>query len=111
MSDAGAWDQRYAGGDFAFGAEPNRHLRSLAPRLRPGMRVLALGDGEGRNGVWLAGQGCTVTSLDWSPVGVAKARALAAARGVALDAQVADLTRWAWPDAGFDLVAWIYVHL
>ncbi|MES2712148.1 MAG: class I SAM-dependent methyltransferase [Pseudomonadota bacterium] len=122
MSDAAAWDRRYAGGEFAFGEAPNLFLRGLGWRLRPGMRALALGDGEGRNGVWLAEQGLATTSVDWSPLGTGKARALAAARGVALDAQTAargvaldaqtaDLTCWNWPDAGFDLVAWIYVHL
>jgi SAM-dependent methyltransferase len=111
MSDAGAWDRRYEGEGFTFGAEPNLSLRALAWRLRPGMRALALGDGEGRNGVWLARQGLAVTSLDWSPVGVAKARALASIQDVALDAQVVDLTAWDWPVARFDLIAWIYVHL
>lgn len=111
MSDAAAWDRRYEGEGFTFGAEPNLHLPAIASRLRPGMRALALGDGEGRNGVWLARQGLIVTSLDWSPVGVAKARALAAMQGVALDARVADLTTWDWPESGFDLIAWIYVHL
>ncbi len=111
MSTSLAWDERYAGGDFAFGEAPNRYLESLAPRLRPGMRALALGDGEGRNGAWLAGQGLVVTSLDWSPVGSAKAAALAARRGVALTTITADAARWTYPAAGFDLVAWIYVHL
>jgi SAM-dependent methyltransferase len=111
MSDAAAWDRRYGGEGFSFGARPNLHLRNLAWRLRPGMRALALGDGEGRNGAWLAGQGCAVTSLDWSPVGVAKAQALAARQGVALDARVQDLVAWDWPEARYDLIAWIYVHL
>lgn len=111
MSDAAAWDQRYTAAQFAFGTAPNVFLRSLAPRLRPGMRALALGDGEGRNGVWLATQGLATTSVDWSALGTDKARALAAGQGVPLDVQTADLTRWPYPNARFDLVAWIYVHL
>jgi SAM-dependent methyltransferase len=106
-----AWDERYQGGDFQFGAAPNRYLQGLAAWLRPGMRALALGDGEGRNGAWLAGQGLATTSLDWSPVGNAKAAALAAARGVTLATVTADAARWNYPEAGFDLVAWIFVHL
>ena len=100
MSDAAAWDSRYAGGGFAFGQAPNRHLEAQAPRLRPGMRALAIGDGEGRNGVWLAERGLDVTSLDWSEAGLAKARALAASRRVPLHTV-----------AAFDLIAWIFVHL
>ncbi|MGK7863177.1 methyltransferase domain-containing protein [Falsiroseomonas sp. E2-1-a4] len=111
MSTSLAWDERYQGGEFQFGQAPNRYLQSLAPWLRPGMRALALGDGEGRNGAWLAGQGLVTTSLDWSPVGSAKAAALAAARGVVLETVTADASTWAYPEAGFDLVAWIYLHL
>ncbi|WP_376100023.1 SAM-dependent methyltransferase [Roseomonas sp. CCTCC AB2023176] len=111
MSDAAAWDARYAEGAFAFGEAPNRYLESLLPRLRPGMRALALADGEGRNGVWLARQGLSVTAVDWSTTGIAKARALAVRHGVAPDLVTADLTRWETPAAAFDLVAWIFLHL
>jgi len=111
LSDAAAWDARYAGAGHAFGTAPNRHLEAQAPRLRPGMRALALGDGEGRNGVWLAERGLEVTAVDWSAAGLAKAGALAASRGVALRTVAADLTAWDPPRGAFDLVAWIFVHL
>lgn len=111
MSTSLAWDERYASGGFQFGEAPNEYLRSQSWRLSPGLRAVVPGDGEGRNGAWLAAQGLAVTSLDWSPVGVAKAGALAARRGVRLDAVVADVARWDWPEAGFDLAAWIYLHL
>jgi SAM-dependent methyltransferase len=111
MSTSLAWDDRYEGGGFQFGEAPNRYLESLAPRLRPGMRALAVGDGEGRNGVWLAQRGLAVTALDWSPVGLDKSRALAEARGVALRTMVADAATWDYPAEVFDLVAWIFLHL
>ena len=111
MSTSLAWDERYSGGDFQFGEAPNRYLENLAPWLRPGMRALALGDGEGRNGIWLAERGLVTTSLDWSAVGSAKTAALAARRGVTLATVTADAAAWDYPAAGFDLVAWIYLHL
>lgn len=111
MSDAAAWDLRYAGSEFHFGERPNEYLLSQAWRFAPGQRAMAAGDGEGRNGVWLAGLGLEVTALDWSAAGMAKARALADRRGVAMRTVVADVTTWDWPEAGFDLVAWIFVHL
>nr|WP_314072749.1 class I SAM-dependent methyltransferase [uncultured Roseococcus sp.] len=111
MSTSLAWDERYAGGGFQFGDAPNEYLLAQARRLRPGMSALAIGDGEGRNGVWLAGQGLEVTSLDWSPVGLEKAQALAKARGLRLQTVVADAASWDWPEARFDLIAWIYLHL
>ena len=111
MSTSLAWDERYTGGDFQFGEAPNLFLLSQAHRLRRGMRALAVGDGEGRNGVWLAEQGLVATSVDWSAVGLGKARALAQRRGVMLETVTADLTRWDWPEARFDVIAWIFVHL
>jgi SAM-dependent methyltransferase len=111
MSDAASWDERYGTGGFAFGAAPNRYLEAQAARLQPGMRALAIGDGEGRNGVWLAEHRLAVTSIDWSATGLAKASALANARGVSIRTVVADLVTWDWPVEAFDLVAWIFVHL
>lgn len=111
MSDAAAWDLRYAGSEFHFGERPNEYLRSQAWRLSRGQRGLAVGDGEGRNGVWLAEQGLEVTALDWSETGMAKARGLAERRGVAMRTLVADVAAWDWPEAQFDLVAWVFVHL
>ncbi len=110
MSTSLAWDERYAGGGFQFGDSPNEYLVAQARRFRPGMAALAVGDGEGRNGVWLARQGLEVTSLDWSAIGMAKARDLAAAQGVPLETVVADAAAWDWPEARFDLIAWIYLH-
>jgi SAM-dependent methyltransferase len=111
MSDAAAWDAKYAGPEFLFGTAPNLHLRAIAHRLRPGMRALALGDGQGRNSLFLAQLGLVVTAVDWSASGLAQAGALAAAQGVSPRFVTADLTSWDWPVAAFDLVAWIYVHL
>lgn len=111
MSDAAAWDAKYADPGFMFGTAPNLHLRGIAHRLRPGMRALALGDGEGRNSVFLAGLGLSVTAVDWSAAGLAKAAALAREAGVAPRFVQSDLTTWTRPEAAFDLVAWIFVHL
>ena len=111
MSDSAAWNARYSAAPAMFGQAPNEFLTEQAHRLRPGMRALALGDGQGRNGIWLAQQGLSVTALDWSEVGMAHAAEQAARAGVALRTVVADATAWDWPEAAFDLVAWIYVHL
>ena len=111
MNDQAAfWDKRYSGEDFGFGTEPNAFLAAQADRLKPGMRALVPGDGEGRNGVWLAGRGLIADTVDVSPVGVAKARRLAAERGVTINAAVADLVTWAWPENTYDIVAALYLH-
>jgi SAM-dependent methyltransferase len=93
-----AWDRRYDRADFFYGTEPNDFLREQVAHLPTGP-VLCLGEGEGRNAVFLAQRGHAVTAVDLSPVGLAKAARLAAARGVWLTTTVADLAQY---DLGTD---------
>jgi len=113
MDDRGRahWDERFGAGPAAFGDAPDPFLAEEAAALPAGATALLPGDGDGRNGVWLARRELRVTSVDLSPIGVAQAHQRAAAAGVTLDAQVADLTTWDWPIAAFDLVAAIFLHL
>lgn len=104
------WDQQYSVAGFKYGTEPNAFLRARTGRLRQGGMVLVPGDGEGRNGVWLATQGFQVTSVDSSAVGLAKARALAAEHGVTIDTVLADLTEWSPAPESVDAVVLTYVH-
>ncbi len=77
------WEDRFGGSDYAFGKEPNYFLASCKPLLPRSGKALAVADGEGRNGVWLAGQGLDVLSIDFSPSAQRKAQALGPARGCA----------------------------
>lgn len=105
------WDQRFAEPGFKYGTEPNVFVCQQAAHLAPGSRLLLPGDGEGRNGVWLAQQGHHVTSVDLSAVGLQKASELAAQRGVPLVTQQVDLAIWAPEPASFDAVLLIFTHL
>jgi SAM-dependent methyltransferase len=105
---AAMWDEPYAQESYAYGLNPNAFLASQAHRLKPGMRAFVPGDGEGRNGVWLAEQGHDIDTFDLSAHGVAKSKALASQRGVRLSALQADALTWDWPEARYDLIAPIY---
>lgn len=105
------WDQRFGASHYVYGKDPNEFLVRQRYRLDRGMDVLAVADGEGRNGVWLAQQGMKVTTVDASPEGVKKSLRLALDRGVTLRASCADLTDWDWPVAAFDSVVSVFLHL
>lgn len=104
------WDERYASEGYLFGTEPNAFLVSQRNLLKPGMNCLAVADGEGRNGVWLAQQGLQVLSVEASPVALEKARRLAALRGATVEFEQADLARWSWGEERFDMVAAIFIQ-
>jgi SAM-dependent methyltransferase len=104
------WEKRFSVPDYVFGTEPNAFLKSQAAVLPKSGAALAVADGEGRNGVWLAERGLDVLSIDWSPTALGKAQALAARRGVALRTEQVDLVRWQWPVAQFEVVAAIFIQ-
>lgn len=104
------WDERYAAEHYLFGTAPNKFLAAQASLITPGQQVLAVADGEGRNGVWLARHGADVLSVDFSPVAQEKARRLAAENGVAIRFEQADLLKWAWGENRFDVIVAIFIQ-
>ncbi len=103
------WEDRYATADYVFGTAPSYFLEQCKSLLPQG-KALAVADGEGRNGVWLAEQGLDVTAIDFSPSALAKARALAAERKVDVTFIEADVHAWPYPEAAFDVVVEIFTQ-
>jgi SAM-dependent methyltransferase len=110
MSELARWETRFSAPDFVFGTEPNEFLRSQARLLPRRGNALAVADGEGRNGVWLAQQGLDVLSIDFSPTAQAKVRALAKERSVSLRVECVDVIDWDYPDNAFDVAAAIFIQ-
>ena len=106
-----SWDAKYGAEAYFYGTEPNGFLSESAAALPCGGDVLCLGEGEGRNAVFLATCGHRVTALDQSAVGLAKAARLAAARGVAIDTLVVDLSAYRLEPRRWDGIVSIWCHL
>jgi len=110
MNDAQClWNERFGSPEYVFGLEPNEFLREQAMGFPRG-KVLSLGEGEGRNAVWLATQGFDVWSVDLSPVGVAKTLKLAESQGVTVQASVGDLADYVIKPDTWDLIVSIFAH-
>lgn len=103
------WNERYSNREYIYGTEPNTFLAEHAKILTG--PVLSLGEGEGRNAVFLASFGLEVHGVDGSEVGLAKAQQLAAARGVSIHTEVADLAAYEPRASFYGSVISIYAHL
>jgi SAM-dependent methyltransferase len=110
VSEYDRWQTRYATPEYAFGKSPNYFLESCKRLLPRSGRALAVADGEGRNGVWLAEQGLDVVSIDFSTAAQRKAKALAAERDVKVTFELVDVHNWNYPSAAFDVVAEIFTQ-
>jgi SAM-dependent methyltransferase len=105
--DSHGWDTRYEAAELIWSAEPNMFLPPLVAGLEVGA-ALDLACGEGRNTIWLAGGGWAATGVDFSSVGIEKAKKIAG--DTVVDWVVADVTTFV-PHRKFDLVLIVYVHL
>ena len=108
------WDERYRSG-WAYGKQPNAFLAAAAAAhlsVAP-LRVLSLGEGQGRNVAHLAAMGHECTAVDASAVGLAKARCLAEQRGVAarVTTLVADLEEYEPGEGCWDVIVMIFCAL
>jgi SAM-dependent methyltransferase len=110
MGELERWEGRYAPTSYLFGTAPNAFLAAQKSRLPKRGRALSVADGEGRNGVWLAEQGLDVVSMDFSATAQAKARALAAQRGVTITTQQVDIAGYDWPAGAFDVIVAIFAQ-
>lgn len=104
------WDNRFDVERFLYGTEPVEFLKANVHRLAKG-KALVLAAVEGRNAVWLAGQGYEVTAMDAAPIGLGKAAALAAQPGVTIQTEVGDLQYgYDMGEAKYDLITDFYYH-
>jgi tellurite methyltransferase len=107
------WDARYRDGAYEGRTHPTTLLEQWLPRLPRG-RALDVACGAGRNALYLAANGFSVTALDISRVALARAESAAAERGLAVEWLCADLDEdpaRALPTGEFDLIVWVrYVH-
>jgi len=103
------WNERYSKKEFAYGEQPNNYLKEQLEKLPIGT-ILFPAEGEGRNAVFAAKLGWTVSAFDISIEGKKKAHHLAEANKVTIDYQVGDLQRLNYNPEQFDAIALIYAH-
>ena len=103
------WNHRYALPGWAYGTEPNDFLREVAAQLEG--PALCLGEGEGRNAVFLAQRSLEVTAIDLSPKALEKAQHLASERGVRIATQEADLADYDLGTSKWGSIISIWCHL
>jgi 2-polyprenyl-3-methyl-5-hydroxy-6-metoxy-1,4-benzoquinol methylase len=103
------WDERYSTEEFAYGKQPNNYLKEQLEKLNAG-KILFAAEGEGRNAVFAAKHGWTVSAFDISEEGKNKALRLAEMKNVTIDYMVGELQTLNYNPEEFDAIALIYAH-
>lgn len=103
------WNDRYSQEEFAYGEEPNNYFKDQLSKLPTGT-ILFPAEGEGRNAVYAAKVGWTVSAFDISNEGKRKAIRLAEKNKVTIDYKVGELETLNYASEQFDAIALIYAH-
>lgn len=104
------WNQRFEKDGYLFGTEPNDFLKSQTALFLPAQKVLAVADGEGRNGTFLASLGADVHAVDFSGVALAKAKKLATERGMEIKTEQVDLLAHEFAAETYDVIVAIFIQ-
>ena len=104
------WNERFAKEGYFYGTEPNRYVASHIDALSEPQTILFLGEGEGRNAIYAARKGHTVTALDASDVGLSKCAERAKSANLTLELIHTDLEIWE-PVGAYDAVLCSFLHL
>lgn len=104
------WHERFSQEEYVYGKEPNAFVVEAAARLPLG-NVLCIAEGEGRNAVYLATLGHTVTAWDFAQAGLEKTQRLADEKNVQVKTKLHDLADVRWEESKWDAIIHIFGHV
>jgi len=110
IKSAEMWDQRFASPEYLYGTEPNHFLKSNS-KLIPKSKVMCIGEGEGRNSVFLAKQDYNVTAIDYSLTGLKKTEKLAKENKIEVELIHADITEYNFEKNKWQGIVSIFCHI
>lgn len=110
MTQQEFWNQKFSRDGYLYGKEPNHFLKECSSNFKISQEVLCLGEGEGRNAIFLAKEGYKVLALDASNVGLKKLTSLAKEEEVEVKTQCIDLSEWT-PKKKYGAIVFSYLHL
>lgn len=110
MSQQEFWNSKFSRDGFLYGKKPNEFIKDCSLNFQKNKKVLCLGEGEGRNAIYLAKEGFSVDAIDASDIGLGKLSERAALEEVNVDTKCIDINEWL-PNKLYGAVVFSYMHL
>jgi protein-L-isoaspartate O-methyltransferase len=107
-SEIERWNRILTSKEPAFNTRPNAFLMEIVKTRKSGT-ALDVGMGQGRNSIWLAQRGWTVTGFDPAERAVTLARETAASLGLALTTEIRRMEDFDFGERRWDLILLSYV--
>lgn len=104
------WNAKFQGEALLYGEEANNFIKENIELLIHAKKVMCLGEGEGRNAIFLADKGLDVEALDASDVALFKLRQRAKENYLAIKVRHTLLEYWE-PEYLYGAIVCTYLHL
>ncbi len=104
------WDEKFQTPHLIYGESPNAFIKEHTDLLLHAKDVICLGEGEGRNAVYLADLGLNVEALDASDIALQKLRKRAKEHYVDIKIRHTLFEYWQ-PSPAYDAAICTYLHL
>ena len=110
MSQQEFWNNKFSRDGFLYGIKPNTFIASKTKLFSRNSKVLCIGEGEGRNAIFFAKKGFTVTAIDASDIGLSKLRQRAKDENLEIKTICMNLNHWDVSDK-YDVIVASYLHM
>lgn len=110
MSQQEFWNSKFSRDGFLYGLKPNTFIASKIKLMPRNSDVLCLGEGEGRNAIFLAKRSMNVTAIDASNIGLSKLEQRAKEENLSIKTQCLDLNDWEAKEQ-YDVIVASYLHM
>lgn len=110
MTQQELWNSKFSREGFLYGKKPNLFIASSCENFSKEDKILCLGEGEGRNAIFLAKQGFEVSAIDASNIALEKLNLFAKEENVEVDTKCIDLMKWI-PLKKYEVIVASYLHL
>ena len=104
------WNKKYDKTDLLYDIAPNKFIQESIRYIKRGGRVISLGEGEGRNAVFLAKEGFVTEALDISDIGLRKVQKRAENENVFITIRHTLIENWI-PSGKYDAVVSSFMYL
>lgn len=111
MSQKEFWNGKFSKDGYLYGLKPNSFIEEKTKVLKSeDTQALCLGEGEGRNAIFLAQKGFEVTAIDASNIGLEKLEKRAKQNKLDIKTQCLDLNDWEVTKK-YKLIVASYLHM
>jgi 2-polyprenyl-3-methyl-5-hydroxy-6-metoxy-1,4-benzoquinol methylase len=110
MNQQELWNKKFSRDGYLYGTNPNQFIQDTSSNFKKDETVLCLGEGEGRNAIFLAKEGFDVEAIDASDIGLNKLFEQSQMENVEIKTNCMDINHWQ-ASKKYGTILFSYLHL